>query len=80
MACEDRVPYPSAEVADNAVTLHHLANGEACAGVKAYACGDHWHIGHATREAAGECREHAAIVLEDRQNRRAPRRRGRRRP
>lgn len=78
MACADRVPYPSLEVAGNAVYLHGLAN-PACAGVRWYECGDHWHIGHRSRAASVECHTAAAAALEERHNRRTPRRRGRRR-
>lgn len=78
MSCADRVAYPSLEVATNAVYLHGLANLE-CAGVKAYECGDHWHIGHLSRASSAACHTATAAALEERHARRAPPRRRRRR-
>lgn len=48
---DEKVPYWSQACADNAVwlhkTLHRDPEGNECALIEAYRCGDHWHIGHA---------------------------------
>lgn len=41
----DHMEYLSQMLADNAVTLHSFTH-PGCTGIRAFECGDHWHIGH----------------------------------
>ena len=51
----DHVAYGCQQMADNAVTLHGIAY-PFCEGIRAFPCGDHFHIGHPKRESGRMCR------------------------
>ena len=57
----DHTPYPSQQVADNAVQLHHMAF-RYCQGFHAWPCGPtddrHWHIGHTHPRIGDHCKHH----------------------
>lgn len=53
--CFEKVAYLSEYLASNAVYLHKLIDPD-CTDIGAYACGDHWHIGHRHREAGDRCK------------------------
>lgn len=61
---ESHNPYNSEWLADNAATLHVMANPN-CGGIEAFGCEDHWHIGHHTATLGQQCKsdpEHVAIA------------------
>jgi hypothetical protein len=74
----DKVEYPSAMVADNAVTLH-LFSAPDCKTFHRYPCGDHFHVGH-HRAAAGDACKAAHQFKPPVYPRPRPRRRGPKRP
>lgn len=55
LVCASHHPYDSEYLATNAVTLHGLAHTN-CAGLKSFACGDHWHVGHHTAHESQLCK------------------------
>lgn len=60
MCQAEKVEYLSQMLADNAVQLHKLSAPD-CTTIAAYACGDHYHIGHdgltsEAREKAASCK------------------------
>lgn len=56
MRCNEKVPYDSAMLAENAVWLHQAKHPD-CAGVHTYQHDGHWHIGHEAWWASRDCRE-----------------------
>lgn len=48
--------YLSQSVADNAVTLHQFKSPD-CTDIRAFPCGDHFHIGHTSKAAKDKCME-----------------------
>lgn len=59
----EHLAYPSETVAENAVTLHTWAI-PACHTFHAFACGDHWHVGHLYRAAGDACKATQEVELE----------------
>lgn len=53
--CLEKVAYLSEFVANNAAELHRMSH-PGCVEIDAYACGDHWHIGHHDRAAGEWCK------------------------
>lgn len=55
LRCPPRhVEYLSQMLADNAMTLHSFIH-PGCPGTDRWECGDHWHIGHKTKEDKQIC-------------------------
>lgn len=62
MICpREHVAYGSQMLADNAVTLH-LMRCPWCVSIEAFACGDHFHIGHRNAKKGRDCKARDAEV------------------
>lgn len=57
----DHVTYLSRALADNAVILHGLTTA-GCDTIEPFPHGDHFHIGHPSKEAGKECRGRVAFL------------------
>lgn len=64
MSCpREHVAYGSQMLADNALALH-LMRCPWCTSIEAFACGDHFHIGHRDPKQGRDCKARDAKVWE----------------